>query len=82
MKGAITVKEGRKVATIDVPGAYLHARIVDDIILMRLDKDIVEILFEIDRDAYEPYINKDGSVIVQLDRALYGCIQSVKLWFE
>ena len=29
-----------------------------------------------------PYINHDGTLVVELDRALYGCIESALLWHK
>jgi hypothetical protein len=34
-----------------------------------------------DANTYQSYVQADGSII-QLDKALYGCLQSGKLWFE
>ena len=30
----------------------------------------------------QPYVKPGGTIIVEINRALYGCIESVKLWFE
>jgi hypothetical protein len=32
--------------------------------------------------AYEKYLEPDGTIIVQLDKALYGCIESAQLWYS
>ena len=30
----------------------------------------------------QPYVTPGGTIVVELNRALYGCIESAKLWFE
>ena len=48
---------------------------------MLLDKDLAFILCQMD-PRYKSYIRKDGKVLVKLKRALYGCVESVKLWYD
>jgi hypothetical protein len=31
---------------------------------------------------YESYVSENGKIVVKLDRALYGCVQSAKLWYD
>jgi hypothetical protein len=48
--------------------------------IMEIDREITSILV-----AQFPSYNKfvhNGKVIVKLDRALYGCIESALLWYE
>ena len=28
------------------------------------------------------YVTQSGTIMVELDRALYGCIESARLWFD
>ena len=39
---------------------------------MRLDKVMTELLLKID-PSYEVYLEQNGTVVVELDKALYGC---------
>ena len=80
---AIAAMEGKAVATVDVPGAYLRAEMPKDgeKVYMRLDKFISNILISIDNN-YKQYLNDNNTMIVQLDKALYGCIQSALLWYN
>ena len=64
----------------DIAGAYLNA-IMLDVIFMRLDAQVSEIICELDA-RYLQYLNEKGELIVQLKKALYGCIQSSYLWYE
>jgi hypothetical protein len=77
---AIDAVERRKVATADVEGAYLHAKMVGEV-LMRIEPTIARILVSI-APSYREYQLPDGSIIVRLDKALYGCIESAKLFYE
>ena len=79
---SIAAKEGRKVAKVDIGGAYLRAELPEDTeILMRLDPLLSAILAQI-APKYQPYFDTDGSLVVKLTKALYGCIESAKLWYE
>ena len=49
--------------------------------LMRLDAKLAMILTKI-RPDYAPFLDKDGTMVVQLDKALYGCVESAKLWYD
>ena len=74
----IAAVERRHVNVIDIGGAYLNAHMDDDVYML-LAPDIAAELFEIDSRAAK-FQRHDGSVMVKLDRALYGCKQSGKLW--
>ena len=76
---AIAAKEGRHVITLDITGAYLHA-IMDKELYLRIEKYLVDVLITID-SSYSNFVEKDGSLVVQLKRALYGCKESGLLWF-
>lgn len=72
----------RKIATVDITGAYLECELPDDDeVLMRLDPVVTRLLQELDPLAV-PFQLPDGTTVVKLKRALYGCVQSARLWFE
>jgi hypothetical protein len=83
MSLAIAAKEKRKVVTIDVPGAYLHSSLKPDAPhpLMIIDPDSSKILCEI-KPEWSQFLRKDGSVMVRLNKGLYGLVESAKLWNE
>jgi len=82
MIAVIAAAERRVVTTVDIPVAYLYAIMPDDCEdLMRLNKYLSNIIVQLD-DRYSNYMNNDGSIIVKLDKALYGCVQSSKLWYD
>ena len=82
MIAVIAAAKRRVVTTVDIPGAYLHANMPEDCeVLMRLNKYLSNVIVQLD-DKYSIYMNDDGSIIVKLDKALYGCVQSSKLWYD
>jgi len=82
MIGVIAAAERREVLTLDIPGAYLHAKMPTDCaVYMRLNKYLSNIMIQLNNH-YAKYLNDDGTIVVKLDKALYGCVQSSKLWYD
>ena len=75
----IAASENRKVRCIDISGAYLHASMEGEVFMM-MDKYIVEHLSQLDHSCMD-YIRENGSVLVKLEKALYGCKNSGLLWY-
>lgn len=78
MVATIAASEKRFVTTMDVTGAYLNADLKHRS-FMRLEPMVAEILLKVE-PSYGEYLQKDGSTIVQLQKALYGLAESAKLW--
>ena len=55
----------------------MNAKVKDEV-HMRLNKPIADLLLKLD-SKYKEYRNDDGSMVVKLNRALYGLVQSAKL---
>jgi hypothetical protein len=79
----IAAAESRHVMVIDIGGAFLNASMEPTGVLvhMRLNKIMAAILVKIDQ-SYERFLENDGTLVVQLDKALYGCVEASALWFE
>lgn len=69
------------VVTVDIEGAYLHADMPSDRYLS-LDKDLSHILADMYPDIYLKYLGRTGRLCLKLDKALYGCIESAKLFYD
>jgi hypothetical protein len=54
---------------------------MDEIVIVLIDKECSKLLIELD-NTYQTYLQDDGRIAVQLDKALYGCLQSGKLWYD
>jgi hypothetical protein len=78
---AIAAKEKRKVRTLDIGNAYLNASIEGEPIYMKINSDIGQYLVELDA-RFAEYKDEKHEIIVKLQKALYGCIQSSKLWYN
>jgi hypothetical protein len=78
---AIAASEGRIAATMDIGGAFLNAKMDPDGVLvhMRLDKLMTSLLAKL-KPEYARHIASDGTMVVQLDRALYGTVEAAALW--
>jgi len=82
----IAAVEKRCVMTCDIRAAYLNAEMPVDPdgepIIMYLDKVLTPILLQL-KPEYEKYVDTDtGRLYLKLEKALYGCIQSAKLWYD
>ena len=81
----IAAAEGRDIVTIDIGSAYLNAYMPksnpDKLVFMRINKEVTQIMIGLDKK-FSDYTNSDGTLVVELDRALYGCIESALLWFR
>ena len=79
---AIAAHENRETATVDIGGAFLHAKPnAANPIYVVLDKVMSDTMIKIDM-SYERYRDKKGEITVRLDRALYGCVESALLWYN
>lgn len=76
----IAVVEHRSIAVIDIGGAYLNADMDKDV-YMSIEPKTASILSSVDPTAL-PFIKKNGTLLVKLKKALYGCKQSGKLWYN
>ena len=84
MVACLAAKEGSKVAHVDFPGAFLHANMPEDDgkpVFMRLNRFETSVLVKID-PSYSKCVQANGTCIVRLKRALYGCVESARLWYE
>ena len=67
---------------MDVETAYLNAKMMDDKpVYMRIGPLVTAILAQLDTK-YEKYQDGNGAIIVKLDKALYGCVESAVLWYK
>ena len=77
---AISAAENRHILTFDIGQAYLNANMEGEVYMV-LDKLTASILIDID-PSYKRYLEKNGSMLVKLTKALYGCVESAKLWYN
>ena len=82
---AIDAHEGRGVAVIDIPGAFLHAEQDDKNVIMKLTGKLAELMVAVDPKLYRKHIiyNTKGraELYVRVQRAIYGLLKSVLLFY-
>jgi hypothetical protein len=74
--------ENRNVATVDIPGAFMQAE-MDDLVHMRLEGKMTELLVRIDPKLYWKYIRLESGktvLYVELKKALYGTFKAALLF--
>ena len=82
---AIDVYEGKDLAIVDVPGAYLHAdmpQTESKIVLIKLESNFVDIMCSVN-EGCTPHVVYEGKTKVlymKVLRAIYGCLESTILW--
>ena len=82
---AIEASENRRVAVVDLPGAYLSANMDDEEeVLMVMRGRLAELMALAAPETYRPYVSlgRDGRPVlyVKLCHALYGCLKSALLF--
>ena len=82
---AIDAKEGRHVAVRDIPGAFLHVDMDQDIHML-LEGTITELIIKLEPKLYRKYIwrnkNNKPMLYVKLRKALYGTLQAALLFWK
>jgi len=83
MVAAISARRGNARMTTDVPSAYPNAHMRDDMpmVYMKLDRAVTKLIVDNHRN-WSRNVLFDGSCVVKIERALYGLIESAKLWYE
>ena len=80
----IDAKESRKLATIDIPGAFLHAD-NEDYVIMKMVGTLAELMVKTNPKLYQQYVilEKGKSVLyLRLQKALYGMMKSALLLYR
>ena len=78
----IAAHEGRFTAVLDIGGAFLNANMTTGITVhMSLDATLSGLLIQLDK-SYQKYMDPKGRIVVKLNKALYGCVESASLWYE
>jgi len=74
--------KGWDLLKLDVGGAFLCAPIGDgEEVYMSLDRELADKAVE-SMPELKAYQGEDGKIVVRVDRAMYGLIQSARLWYD
>ncbi len=80
----IDANERRHVVTADIEGAYLAVDI-DEEVIIELDQVLADVLTSVDSSKYAHYVhehNGSSKMYLKLNKALYGCVQSARLFYN
>ena len=81
----LAAAEKRDVISLDIGCAYLNASMPksnpDKAVFMRIAPEIATFLIMLD-PTMQPFLMKNGCITVEIDQALYGCIESAVLWYQ
>ena len=80
----IDALEGRDVATIDIPGAFMQAD-MDELVHVRLVGPMALLMAKVDPDKYEQFIHYEHGkpvLYARLKKALYGTLQAALLFWK
>jgi hypothetical protein len=83
---AIAAHEGHSLTAIDIKGAYLNASLKTVEVHMKipayLARLFVPVYMQLKNRDVSDFIEKDGSLIVKIKKALYGLVESARLWYD
>ena len=90
LTSVVDAKEGRTVATVDIPNAFVQTVITDAEkdyrVIVRLRGRLLDLLLEIAPNVYGPYVHKnkkgDKVLLVQCMNALYGTMVASLLFYK
>jgi hypothetical protein len=67
---------------VDITAAYLNTPMNDDIKhkWLMLDKDVASVLVSMDPNYWKEFLRKDGKILVELDKIMYGFKEAAYWW--
>lgn len=81
MAASLAAHRRQHVMTLDHKAAYLNAAMGEHTVYVRLSKEVTVLLCRLAPE-YVEFTRPDGTIVVKLRRALYGCIESAVLWYK
>ena len=84
LTAVIDAMEGRNVVVLDVPGAFMQAKI-DELVHVRSTGAMVTLLLDIDHEMYKDYVvveKGEQGMYMELLKALYGTLRAARLFWQ
>ena len=85
LTAVIDAKEGRDVATIDIPNAFIQTDMDNDHTYMKVRGPIAELLCEVDPELYKPFLyyeNNKPVIYLRVLKAIYGTLRGALLYYQ
>ena len=78
----IAVALDLEVFKVDITSAYMNTDMPSDVShrWVLLDRDVVKLLLKINPSYWRPYLRKDGKILVQMKKLMYGFREAAKYW--
>ena len=79
----VDAMEGRDVAVVDIPGAFMQADI-DELINVKLEGELVDLIIRLDPTYADFVCHEKGKRVIytELEKALYGTLQAALLFWK
>ncbi len=74
-------KTDYQMGKVDIKGAFVQTPMTGPPIYMKIGKNIVKYVVEIFPE-YAKYVTKEGILYTRMMKAMYGCVQASRLWYE
>lgn len=71
---------GYLMSKVDIKGAFVQTPMTGPKVYLRLNKKIASQVVHIYPE-YKDFLQPDGSMLTQMLKAMYGCVQASSLWF-
>ena len=71
-----------EIMKVDITAAYLNTPMNDNIThkWLMLDKDVASVLMSMDENYWKQFLRKDGKILVELDKIMYGFKEAAYWW--
>ena len=69
------------VAKLDVKGAFIQTEMSGTPVYIKCTRQLRDLIVDLYPE-YEKYVGRDGVLYCKLLKALYGCVQASKLWYQ
>jgi hypothetical protein len=72
---------GYLMSKVDIKGAFVQTPMTGPPIYMRMRRKLAQQVVDLYPN-YLPFLQDDGSLLMQMLKAMYGCVQASRLWFN
>ncbi len=74
-------KTNYQMGKVDIKGAFVQTPMTGPPIYMKISKNVVKYVVEVFHE-YAKYVMQEGILYTKMMKAMYGCVQASRLWYE